>query len=213
MSLDNPTNIKQVQTYYYIGFSSIFFLAIIAGLAARVFLPNNLGFDPELALPTLAQHLLPDVLIGLFLAGLFAASISTADSQILSCSAAIANDLSIPMKNKYLLTKIATVATTFLALFFAIFGSKNVFSIVLISWSALASAFTSIVVLKSFDIKISQVMSISMLAFGLGGMSIWMLLGLNKYVYEAMAGILVSFIPYIAHCLYLHFRPSSRNIS
>ena len=37
--------------------------------------------------------LLPEFYVGLVLAGLFAATMSTADSQILSCTAAITRDL------------------------------------------------------------------------------------------------------------------------
>nr|MDJ0572945.1 sodium/proline symporter [Pleurocapsa sp. MO_192.B19] len=63
------------------------FTAIFIGLAARTLLPEL--NDPELALLNLSQELLPGILVGVMLAGLFAATISTADSQILSCSAGL----------------------------------------------------------------------------------------------------------------------------
>ena len=49
------------------------------GLTARVFLPELMTYgDPELALPNLSIELLPAILVGLMLAGLFSAAISTA---------------------------------------------------------------------------------------------------------------------------------------
>ena len=71
----------------------------------RLLLPEVNNFDSELALPMLAQSLLPDVYVGLILAGLFAATMSTADSQILSCSAAITRDFKPGTKLSYLTTK------------------------------------------------------------------------------------------------------------
>ena len=59
----------------------------------------------ELAMPEMARRLLPDVLIGLTLAGLFSATMSTADSQILVCSGAITQDINPNWKNSYVASK------------------------------------------------------------------------------------------------------------
>ena len=67
--------------------------AIGVGLSARVLLPELASADQELALPVLATQLLPSIFVGGILAGLFSATISTADSQVLSCSAALTQDI------------------------------------------------------------------------------------------------------------------------
>lgn len=83
------------------------------GLSARVLLPGLIdGGDPELALPQMATELLPTLLVGIILAGIFAAVISTADSQILSCSAALTQDLFPVMSNSYKLVKVGTLIVT-----------------------------------------------------------------------------------------------------
>jgi len=58
----------------------------------------------------LSMQLLPGVLVGVVLGGLFSATMSTADSQVLSCSASIAHDI-FPTKKSdhYLLSRAATV--------------------------------------------------------------------------------------------------------
>ena len=65
----------------------------------------------ELALPTLALELLPPVLVGLILAGIFAATISTADSLVLACSSIVVCDLRRDTRDLRL-AKWATLAVT-----------------------------------------------------------------------------------------------------
>jgi sodium/proline symporter len=80
MAMDDPDRMWRVRVYYYGWFTAFYAITICVGLAARLLLPETANFDAELALPTLAGQLLPPVLTGLVLAGLFAATISTADS-------------------------------------------------------------------------------------------------------------------------------------
>lgn len=141
MAMDKPDDMARVRVYYYGWFAAFYALTICAGLAARLLLPEADSFDAELALPTLALQLLPEILVGLVLAGLFAATMSTADSQILSCSAAVTRDLTGGKTQSYLFTKLATVGVTLAALFIALFGNDSVFALVLIAWSALGASF------------------------------------------------------------------------
>ncbi|MGK7894314.1 MAG: sodium/proline symporter, partial [Xenococcus sp. (in: cyanobacteria)] len=93
MAIDSADNIgfaRDVKTIFGLVNSTA---AILIGLSARVLLPSLSNSDPELALLYLSLDLLPGILVGLMLAGLFAATISTADSQILSCSAALTQDV------------------------------------------------------------------------------------------------------------------------
>ena len=85
----------------------------------------------------LAQSLLPDVYVGLILAGLFAATMSTADSQLLSCSAAITRDFEPGTKLSYLTTKFVTGFVTLIVLVIALAGNESAFNLVLISWPTL----------------------------------------------------------------------------
>jgi len=88
MTLDDVKNINKTRAYYYIWYIAFYTITIGVGLTARLILPETSTFDAELALPMISQKLLPEILIGVVLAGIFSATMSTADSQILSCSAA-----------------------------------------------------------------------------------------------------------------------------
>ena len=152
MTMDNPQNMTRIRIYYYSWYFSFFTLSTLIGLITRVLLPEVENFDAELALPTLSQNLLPEVLIGLILAGLFAATMSTADSQVLSCSAAISSDFSInkklkKQKQQQILAKSATIFITLFALIIALSGNKSVFALVMISWSILGSAFAPLLII------------------------------------------------------------------
>lgn len=194
MTMDKPEDIGRVRVYYYSWYSIFCVLSVMVGLAARLLIPMDAGnFDAELALPTLATELLPPVLVGLVLAGLFAATMSTADSQILSCTAAVTRDLSFGRKPGYWVTKLATVGITALALLIALFASDNVFDLVLIAWSALGAAFGPLLILYCFKQKPNQFLAIAMIIGGVGTILLWRQWGYTDSIYEIMPGMLAGF--------------------
>ncbi len=196
MAMDQPEQMGRVRAYYYLWFSAFYAMTIGAGLAARLLLPEVDAFDPELALPTLALQLLPDVLVGLVLAGLFAATMSTADSQILSCSAAISRDFGIKKLRSYWLTKLATVLVTATALAIAVFGSGSVFILVLIAWSALGAAFGPLLIVYAFGGKPDEPLAVMMVLSGIAAVLLWRQLGLSEIMYEIAPGMLTGIAVY-----------------
>src|SRR5690606_38090854 len=84
MTLDDHHRMKAARGWYYVWFTLFYAAATGVGLLSRVYLADTVNFDAELALPTMAMELLPPVLVGLVLAGVFAATMSTADSLVLS---------------------------------------------------------------------------------------------------------------------------------
>ena len=196
MAMDQPNNMNKVRFYYYSWYIVFAALTISAGLLARLLLPEINTFDAELALPTLSQQLLPEVLVGLILAGLFAATMSTADSQILSCSAAITRDFTHEKKPSYLMTKLSTVFVTIMALIIALSGTESVFSLVIIAWAALACAFTPLMTVYALGGKPSERLAILMIFTGIAVMVLWRYLGLNDAVYEIAPGILSGLTTY-----------------
>ncbi|MCS5596707.1 MAG: sodium/proline symporter [Alphaproteobacteria bacterium] len=199
MTIDDADKIWKARSYYYGFYIAFYALTIITALAARLLLPEVDAFDAELALPALAQELLPEILVGLVLAGLFAATMSTADSQILSCTAALTNDLFPQKLSGYKTNKFATVFITALALMIALFGSKSVFSLVLIAWSALASAFAPILILHALNRDTTENQAIAMVVGGIGSMLAWRHFGLNDITYEIVAGITGGFVIYLVY--------------
>jgi SSS family solute:Na+ symporter/sodium/proline symporter len=194
MALDDQTHMVSARLWYY-GFFTIFYaLATLAGMLARLYLPELDGLDPELALPTMASQLLPPVLVGVILAGIFAATMSTADSLVLSCSAAITHDLLPARTEQPAILKLATAAVTALALVIALRGSSSVFDLVILSWSTLAVAFGPLLVLLALGRTVTERRAILMMAAGIAVALLWREAGLQDMIYEGMPGILAGLL-------------------
>ena len=139
------------------------------GICARALMPMDLAnFDPEVALPSLSQQHLPELLVGVILAGIFASSISTADSQILTCSTVIGKDLGLNQTNKIGIQKGITVLVICLIAFVAIQAMDSVFNLVILSWSLLAAVFVPLVLLNIQNINLTPNLRVLMISLSLG---------------------------------------------
>jgi len=147
----------------------------------------------ELSMPAMARRLLPNVLIGLTLAGLFAATMSTADSQILVCSGAITQDINPRWKDSYIASKAATFAVTALALAIALFAGQGVFALVLIAWSALGAGIGPALILRLFNVPISSLTVALMMTAGVGTVIAWNMTGYDADIFKLLPGMLASF--------------------
>lgn len=194
MSMEKPNQIQRVRFYYYSWYILFFALTIFAGICARLLIKDT-NFDAELALPLLAIKLFPGPIVGLVLAGLFAATMSTADSQILSCAASITKDF-VKMKDAYWVNKLATIGVTLLALIIALSGSKSVFALVVFSWSVLGASFAPILTLLALKKTISSNVMILMMLSGLCTVLIWSQFEIANTMYSIAPGILIGFIVY-----------------
>ena len=132
--------------------------------------------------------------VGLVLAGIFAATMSTADSLILSCSASITHDLLPVHGNRAHWPKLATVLVTAAALGIALSDNHSVFSLVLFAWSALASAFAPLLFVYAAGGRPGQRLAIVMLVTGVAVAVGWRALGWHDAVYEGMPGILAGIV-------------------
>jgi len=190
MALNNLSAMRRARFHYYLWFSMFYMMATAVGLLSRIYLVETSSFDAELALPMMAQQLFPPILVGLVLAGIFAATMSTADSLVLSCSATITHDL-LPQKIKRpLFIKISTVFITSAALILALMNNQSVFNLVIMAWSGLASAFAPLLIFLCLGKKPSQMLSILAVVVGLSVAIFWRYTGWHSAVYEGLPGIL-----------------------
>jgi len=194
MALNESGNLNRARFWYYLWFTAFYLMATGVGLLARVLLPDTAGFDAELALPTIALQLLPPVLVGLILAGIFAATISTADSLILSCSSSLTQDLLPLDKLPMWLIKAATLLVTLLALGLALANNQTVFQLVILSWSALGSALAPLLIALALGARPSQRLSVVAMLTGLLVSLLWRELGWHGAVYEGAPAVLAGLL-------------------
>ncbi len=191
MALNEPSDMAAARGWYYGYFTLFYALATGVGMMSRLYLPDLGALDPELALPTMAVELLPAALVGVILAGIFAATMSTADSLVLACSAAITSDLAGGRIQKPWIMKSVTGVVTLLALAFALSESRSVFSLVILAWSTLACAFGPLMIVQALGRRLNQPVAIALM---LGGVAIalwWRMMGWQDQVYEGLPGILI----------------------
>ena len=211
MALNSPRNIGKTRNIKIACGLTTSFCSIGIGLAARVLLPNLMTeSDPELALPFLALELLPVVLVGLMLAGLFSATISTADSQILSCSAALTQDLFPAAAKSYRWAKGGTLAVTAIILAIALSGNDSVFALVTFSWSALASSLGPLFLVRIFQRPITTPVAITMMIAGIVAALIWNVgLQFSGAVYEVLPGMLAGSLVYLVSQFFIPQNPET----
>ncbi len=135
--------------------------ALFIGLAGRAYFPDVAqlpGADTEQLYPVLAaQHLHP-VAFGIVVASIFAAIISTADSQLLVAASSVVRDFyekilhrdeAIPQQRLVLLSRIVVALLVTAALLVGLLAEALVFWLVLFAWAGLGASFgpTSILAL------------------------------------------------------------------
>ncbi len=197
MALDSATHMPAARIVYYVFFTLFYASATGVGLLSRIYLPELESLDPELALPRMADQLLAPVWVGLILAGIFAATMSTADSLVLSCSSALTNDLPARPVQSMVATKGATVLFTVFAVVLAITDQQSVFDLVILAWSCLASAFAPLALIYALRGKPSEFQALLMMIMGVGTALWWRHQGWHDFIYEGMPGILAGLATYV----------------
>ena len=169
----------------------------LVGLGARIIYPQTGLMEAEMIMPRLAEQLFHPALAGLLLASLFASTVSTADSQILVCASSLVGDVFTRLKRSYTSLKVSTVITVGFTLFISL-NSSHVFTLILFSWSVLASSLTALMIIKTVDQRPPVVVCFFMILGGGTTAILWRLLNLHKICYESLPGILCSLIPFLA---------------
>jgi sodium/proline symporter len=199
ISLDSAQQINRMRLYYYGWFTLFYGATILVGLLSRITFPEGAGFDPELALPMMAQQVLPELMVGLVLAALFAATLSTADSLILSCTAAVTRDFVQHPGRMHSLwfAKATTAGVLGLAVAIALSGADSVFTMVLDAWGLLGAAFAPLVIINSLNRRIAQPLAITMVVSGVVTFLLWQQLGWGDTIYSVAPGIVAGLVVYL----------------
>lgn len=208
MAIDSSDSIRKARVVYFAFYTVFSAAAMAVGLYARVIMPDlgaglsgaELATATEGALPLLTVKLLPALLIGLMLAGLFSATMSTADSQILSCSAAVTQDIMPRWSRSYLAGKVATLGVATLALIIALAADSGVFSLVLMAWSVLGAALGPVLVVRLAGRPLPTVVAMLMMASGIATVVLW---PYPDSIFKVMPGLIVPLVLYAAAAPFL----------
>jgi len=192
IALRRPEDVPAARRVYFSWYIPFALMTVTIGLYARVLLAGELT-DAELALPIMAQTFLPEVLAGMVLAAIFAATLSTADSMLLSCSAAISQDLIPRFGQSYVRTKFGTLGITLVVLGVALTAPANVFALVVFAWSALGGTLGPVIVLRVRKMPLSRPTAMLMMLAGFITLITWQAVGYSDSLYELLPAFAASF--------------------
>lgn len=126
--------------------------AVFIGLAGRVYFPDVAMLpdsDTENLFPMLAEMQLHPALFGIVLASIFAAIMSTADSQLLVAASSVVRDIyekqikkgeEVPQKKLVLYSRIVVISLVLISLLFGFIATDLVFWLVLFAWAGLGAS-------------------------------------------------------------------------
>ena len=189
------------------------FTAIIIGFIARGMVSNGAIAaldDPETAIIKISELLsshgvFTACVAGLILAGILAATMSTADSQLLAAASSASDDIcgKFFMKGKdnkknMLIARIAVVVMSVIALFIASDPDSSVFQIVSFAWAGFGAAFGPLMILALFWKRTNKYGALAGMISGGAMIFIWKFLvkpmGGVFGIYELFPGFIVSLV-------------------
>ena len=193
------------------------FTAIIIGFIARAMTANGaieVLEDPETAIikisALLSSHgIFTACVAGIILAGILAATMSTADSQLLAAASSASDDICRKMfmkkmdnKQSMLIARGAVIIMSIIALFIARDPNSSVFQIVSFAWAGFGAAFGPLMLLALFWKRTNKYGAFAGMISGGVMIFVWKFLvrplGGVLNIYELLPGFVVSLIVIVA---------------
>ena len=206
MTLNDDSDRKQAMVWFFVWQTPFIALMFIIGLACRAIFDGILPADEaESGLPMLAQSLDP-ILGGVILASIFAATMSTADSQVLACTAAITDDIKPEWSQDHGKTKTVTVVIAAFATAISLVGQQfpgfgdSVFALVVFAVYGLGGIFVPLILIRMAGYEPDSKHTISMMVAALLGVLVWTVLGFGEYVFPSVPGMGAAFAVHFAYC-------------
>mgnify|MGYP000143214185 CR=1 FL=1 len=200
MTLGSDSDRKQAMIWFFVWQTPFIGLMLLIGLVSRVLFTAN-DFDPELGLPQMAMETMPAFGIGMILASIFAATMSTADSQVLACTAAITDDIKPEWREDHKTTKKVTLAVAVLATIISIGGlyipgGDSVFVLVILAVYGLGGIFVPLLIIRWLGYKPDTTHSIAMMIAAFVGVIGWSILGFGGVdgIFPSVPGMGAAFI-------------------
>lgn len=181
--------------------------AVLTGIGGRLFIQDLTmlpGADAENLFPVLASEHLNPVMFGIVISSIFAAIMSTADSQLLVAASAVVRDIyeksilkgkEISQKQLMLISRFVLVLLVFFALLMGFYAGELVFWLVLFAWAGLGAAFGTTSILALYWKGASKTGVIAGMLSGSISVIIWnQISALKSMVYELIPGFLIAII-------------------
>lgn len=179
-----------------------FWGAMFIGFFGVAIFQNGGIVDQEKIMPMMATMLLPGWLAGILISGAIAAMMSTADSQLLVTTSAVAEDIYHNFINKkasektlVTVSRLITFCVGAAAFVIALFSTEFVFTMVAFAWSGLGAAFGPALLLALWWRKTTREGILAGMLVGTITVIIWHFTSaLSGLVYELAPAFVLAFL-------------------
>ena len=204
MSLDKQSNMKKSTVIAVSWTTSVVVFAGVIGVVGRMFL----GFDEtinsnSLVFITMVRTIFPALLSGLLLSAVLAASMSTADSQLLAAASSFASDVYKPIirnnkasDNEMLwVGRIVVMAISIISVFIAASpNSGSIMSLVANAWGVFGAAFGPAIMLSLFWKRFNYMGALVGIVVGAVVDIYWFTYLAHLGIYEIIPGFFASLV-------------------
>ena len=158
MSIRSKKEMKRSQRIGILWTFLILAMATVVGIVARQYLGDIIATktDSSMAFVLLVKNIFPALLAGILLSAILAASMSTADSQLLASSSAFSSDIYKPIRKHASDREVAwagrfvVALICVVALFIALTGNSTIMDLVSNAWGAFGAAFGPAILLSLY---------------------------------------------------------------
>ncbi len=182
----------------------ILIFAALIGIFGRMFLGYDAAVEADsLVFISMVRKIFPAIVSGILLSAVLAASMSTADSQLLAASSSFASDVYKPVIRKdkasdkeiLWVGRFTVLAVAILALLIAANpGSGSIMSLVSNAWGVFGAAFGPVILLSLFWKRLNFAGAVAGILVGAGVDIAWMLLLPKLGLYELLPGFVAGLL-------------------
>lgn len=173
--------------------------ASFIGIAAVYLFPELSPHNAEKVFIFMIQKFFTPWVGGIFLAAILSAIMSTADSQLLVCSAALTEDFyqrvikrDASQQELIHIGRITTIIITSIAALFAMNPENTVLGLVAYAWGGFGAAFGPVVLFALFSKNTSWQSVLGGMLAGTIALVSWKFLGLSNFCYEIVPGFIAN---------------------
>jgi sodium/proline symporter len=206
MTLKDDKDRKQAAVWFFVWQTPFIALMFIIGLACRAVFLDLDASDAQDGLPLLAMEVLSPFLAGVILASIFAATMSTADSQVLACTAAITDDVKPEWSQEHKTTKMVTMVVAVFVTLIALVGQQfpgfgdSVFALVVLAVYGLGGIFVPLLLIRMMGYEPDTTHTIWMMVAALSAVIVWSLSGYGEDIFPSIPAMSSAFATHIILC-------------
>ena len=206
MTLKDDNDRKEAALWFFVWQTPFIALMFIIGLACRAVFLDLDASDAQDGLPLLAMEVLNPFLAGVILASIFAATMSTADSQVLACTAAITDDVKPEWSEKHSTTKKVTMVVAVFATLISLVGQQfpgfgdSVFALVVLAVYGLGGIFVPLLLIRMMGYEPDTEHTIWMMLAALSAVIVWSLSGYGEDIFPSIPAMSSAFATHFILC-------------